>query len=1099
MMNNQTHKFNGSRLLLIFTTVLFVFFMAGSVSATNQNRTANFDHGGKSDISVFLTPERDWYISKSSDGFSFFQWGTAINLSAPSDDDAVKFVAGQTSSGHQADCTFSLSSTSITLGNGGYGVVDVHSNVGCAWTAVSNDSWIKVDYGASGTGNGRVSFSTAPNNPGLARSGTITVAGQTVTVNQLDVCTYSLSTTNDTYRADAGTGAVVVYTGAGCAWTAVSNVSWITVTSNASGNGNNLLVLFSVAANTGTAARTGTLTIAGQTYTVVQPAPCRYSISPSNTNIGENGGSGSFSVSTDVGCYWTASANWSWVNITSGRSGRGNGTVNFSVEANIGGFRDATITVGGQKFYITQDAITVPTLRINSLLRSETNSGMLPLTFEVTLYVGNPTIPRTQTITVDFATADGTAVAGEDYIATSGTLTFAPDETTKFIPVPIIGDYVIEPTETFTVNLSNPVNATINRGVGVGTIGNDDNGGLFYFSSANTVGESAGNAVVTVARVNGAASGVSVNYSTLNGTATAGQDYTAVSGTLNFGAGETSKTFAIPILNDAIIEANETINLKLSDPSGGATLGSSGTSVMSVLTIVDDDGTPSLSIDNIRNYEDTGAFNFRVILSGTISQTVTVDYSTADGTAVAEQDYVAASGTVSFAPGETVKFIPIVVRGGFNFYEGNETFTVNLSNPVNAAIANAQGTAIIIHDDFFESSGSCTYNVFPTSMDLGAEASSGNTFAVVVQGNPSQNCGTFNAATSSSFITIDSKYSPVATNGIGTGSVAFSIAANTGAARSGTISVAGQTFTINQVAGTTTAPRKVSSDFDGDGKSDISVFRPSDGYWYIAESSGGYSFVQWGLSTDTPVPGDYDGDGKTDIAVYREFIGLPPPSGFDNTWYILRSSDNTFYTRQWGRGTPYERNAAQPADYDGDGKTDLAVYTLSDAVGGTGNFKILQSSNNTGVIRQWGYNTDIRVPRDYDGDGKTDLAVVRNGVWYILQSSNGALRVDYFGLSTDTFVPSDYDGDGKADIAVWRPSNGVWYRINSTDDSFSAYQFGLSDDRQAPADYDGDGKTDIAVFRPSTGVWYLQQSTRGFRAEQFGLGGDVLIPSLFPR
>ncbi|MGI8493703.1 MAG: FG-GAP repeat domain-containing protein [Pyrinomonadaceae bacterium] len=285
------------------------------------------------------------------------------------------------------------------------------------------------------------------------------------------------------------------------------------------------------------------------------------------------------------------------------------------------------------------------------------------------------------------------------------------------------------------------------------------------------------------------------------------------------------------------------------------------------------------------------------------------------------------------------------------------------------------------------------------------------------------------------------------------------------------------------------------ADFDGDGKSDISVYRFTDNFWYISKSSGGFSFIKWGQSGDIPVPGDYDGDGKTDVAVYREPAGVAPPEGVDTTWYILRSSDNTFYARQWGRDTPYQRNTPVAADYDGDGKTDLAVYTRSDAVGGIGDFQILQSSTNTGIARQWGYNTDGRVPADYDGDGKADLAVVRNHVWYILQSSNGAVRYEYFGLSDDRLVPADYDGDGKTDIAVWRPSTGVWYRINSGDKSFVAYQFGLSDDRLAPADYDGDGKADIAVFRPSTGVWYLQQSTKGFRAEQFGLSNDALLPN----
>ncbi len=305
------------------------------------------------------------------------------------------------------------------------------------------------------------------------------------------------------------------------------------------------------------------------------------------------------------------------------------------------------------------------------------------------------------------------------------------------------------------------------------------------------------------------------------------------------------------------------------------------------------------------------------------------------------------------------------------------------------------------------------------------------------------------------------------------------------------------------VAGSASATnRNPVADFDGDGKSDISVFRPSDGYWYISKSSGGYSFLQWGISTDTPVPGDYDGDGKTDLAVYRP--GSRGGNIYSN-WYILRSIDNAFRAMQLGIGGGFEYDDPTPADYDGDGKTDITFYHTTDAIGPS-YFNILQSSTDSGVIKPWGSSADKRVPADYDGDGKADLAVYRYlflffpgsppvPTWSILQSSDGATRVEYFGLATDIIVPADYDGDGKADIAVWRPSNGYWYWISSLDKSFNSYQFGLTGDKPVPGDYDGDGKTDIAVFRPSNGVWYIQQSNKGFRAEQFGLSTDIPIPN----
>ena len=210
-------------------------------------------------------------------------------------------------------------------------------------------------------------------------------------------------------------------------------------------------------------------------------------------------------------------------------------------------------------------------------------------------------------------------------------------------------------------------------------------------------------------------------------------------------------------------------------------------------------------------------------------------------------------------------------------------------------------------------------------------------------------------------------------------------------------------------------------DFDGDGRSDVSIYR--EGGWYILRSSdGGVTAMGWGgLPQDIPVPADYDGDGKVDIAVYR-----------DGTWYIIRSSDGGVTGTGWGG---LVQDIPVPADYDGDGKTDLAVYR-------DGNWYIIRSSDGGVTAVGWGgLVQDILVPADYDGDGKADVAIYRNGTWFVKRSSDGGqTTVGWGGLSQDIPVPADYDGDGKADIAAYR--DGMWFILRSSDGGQTTVNWG---------------------------------------------------------
>lgn len=251
--------------------------------------------------------------------------------------------------------------------------------------------------------------------------------------------------------------------------------------------------------------------------------------------------------------------------------------------------------------------------------------------------------------------------------------------------------------------------------------------------------------------------------------------------------------------------------------------------------------------------------------------------------------------------------------------------------------------------------------------------------------------------------------------------------------------------------------------------------------WYMRRADGSFDAVQFGTSDDLPVHADYDGDGKTDQAVFRPTTGR---------WFILRSSD--LITLDLPYGAAGDRPV--PADYDGDGKTDLAVFRP-----GTGQWYLLTSGNGQTAVIPFGNSTDTPVPADYDGDGKADLAVFRAGMtaasWWIRRSSDAGVVTGGFGLATDVPVPADFDGDGRADLAVWRASSSqFWIQRSSTGVSYPV-EWGNSTDTPVVGDYDGDSKADVAVFRSSTAQWWIVKSSNDMvNIITFGLAGDRPVP-----
>ncbi len=294
-------------------------------------------------------------------------------------------------------------------------------------------------------------------------------------------------------------------------------------------------------------------------------------------------------------------------------------------------------------------------------------------------------------------------------------------------------------------------------------------------------------------------------------------------------------------------------------------------------------------------------------------------------------------------------------------------------------------------------------------------------------------------------------------------------------------------------------------DFNGDGKTDFSIVRntgggPSGQVTWITRLNGPgtYYGADWGLANDFFTPADFDGDGKTDIAVWR--AGTAGTAAY----YILQSATNTLRLDVFGQSGD---DPSVVGDYDGDGKADVAVYRAGATAGAQSIWYYRGSLSNPGgniTYLPWGQNGDFPAPGDYDGDGKADVAIQRNNgggqaIFWINQTTAGVTTV-VFGTPTDVIVPGDYDGDGKTDIAVIRGIGGAinWFVRPSSTGAVSAIPYAVfgtsSTDFPTQGDFDGDGKTDVAIWRasatPGASAFWYNGSTSGVATVQFGANGD---------
>lgn len=345
---------------------------------------------------------------------------------------------------------------------------------------------------------------------------------------------------------------------------------------------------------------------------------------------------------------------------------------------------------GGDRAFLLTPVHAVPIADAPAV--TEGNAGTADAAFTVTLSEASD-----QIITVDFATAAGSAAAGSDFVPTSGTLTFLPGETSKPITVQVRGDLLNEYMEYFTVNLSNPANASINLGQGMGTILDDDPMPTLAVNDVQVTEGNSGttDALHTVSLSAPSGRWVSVYYSTANSTATAGSDYQVQSGWLTFAPGQLTQTITGLVNGDTLHETDETISVNLSSPANATLADAQG-----VGTILNDDPVTLAISDATLKEGNSGTTNFvfTVTLSEASDQDVTVHFTTANDSAIAGSDYTAASGTLTIPAGQISGTISVLVNGD-TLNEANETFVVNLSNATNAVITDGQSMGTILNDE----------------------------------------------------------------------------------------------------------------------------------------------------------------------------------------------------------------------------------------------------------------------------------------------------------------------------------------------------------------------------------------------------------------
>ena len=666
--------------------------------------------GGAGMVTVTSTPECAWTaVSEASwitslspvsgQGTADIHFQVAPNPSQASRQGNINVngVRAQVGQGAPA-CNITIAPTSQAVpASGSSGSVHVDGAAGCGWAATSNDAWLTVTSGSSGNGGGVVTFTAAANGGTIARVGTISIANQTFTVAQPEPgappCSNTIQPSSQNMSPAAANFTVNITATSSCSWTAVSNVSWLAVFGIGAGVGNGSVTI-SAAANTGNT-RVGTATIAGQTLTVTQTGSCLATFAPTSASLAATAGNSSTAVTIASGCAWTASTGDSWITITSGASGNGNGTVGFSVVANSGASRTGTLTIANQSYSVTQAGSCAATLNpASQSVSAAAGSASVGVTVANGCAWTASTTATWITITSG-ATGSGNGTVAFDFAAN-------PNTTSRTGTITIAGQtHTVTQTGSCPASL-NPASQTVPAGGGAGaTVAVTIPSGCAWTSSTTT----------PWITITGSGSG------TGNGSV----DFTVAA---NTGAQRVGTITIAGQTHTVTQSGNCTASLNPASQTVGAGGGAATTVAVTVLA-----GCAWTS--------STATSWITITGSGSGTGNGSVDFTTAVNTGPQRV------GTLTIA---------------------GQTHTVT------------------------QSSG-CTFSINPTSQNLSKNAQNGTTINVTAGAG----C-TWTAVANDSWITVQTGAS-----GSGNGTVTFSVALNsTGSQRTGTMTIAGRTFTVNQ-------------------------------------------------------------------------------------------------------------------------------------------------------------------------------------------------------------------------------------------------------------------------------------------------------------